>query len=336
MWRDAMKKKRIRWGAIVLWIFAFVFIIAIPSCFQDSFATGMVCLAIAAILVFLGYRSFSKGKKAAAKEREARIATIRKKADAEKARQAEEERHRAYVDGRKKEFAADLDSIPMVDIPLSAKKATRQHVSDLEDIRFTNITRSTVIDGLFPFVVIDAETTGLKPAGNDIIEVSAIRFEKGFQPVSCFTTLLKPRNPIPEEATRVNHITDDMVVGKPSFSQIAEAFSAYISGCNVVGHNLEFDLKFVYACGATLPEKKRFYDTLMLAKRTLTCPRSTEWDEVEQKTVTVDFWDVEDYKLTTLCEYYDIYRSDAHRSLSDCYATALLFENLIEDKLNKS
>ena len=331
-----MKKKSIRWGAIIWWIFAFVFIIAIPACFQDSFATGMVCLAIAAILTFLGYRSFSKGKKAASKAREERLTQIRKKAEADRARQAEEERHRVYVDGKAREFATELSLIPHVDIEVSSKKAKRQLVSDLAEIRFTNITRSTNLNSLFPFVVVDTETTGLKPTGNDIIEISAIRFEKGFTPVSCFSTLLKPRNPIPEDATRVNNITDEMVQDKPSFSQVAESFSSYISDCNVVGHNLEFDLKFIYTCGATLPERKRFYDTLALAKNTLTCPASRSWDNEAKEYTRLDEYDVENYKLTTLCEYYGIYRPNAHRSLSDCYATALLFENLIDDKLNKS
>ena len=250
-------------------------------------------------------------------------------------KQEREARRLAAIDQKKQLFAGDLASIPRVEIPLSTGKVSRRRVSDLPEYTHSSISKRTVLDNIFPFVVIDTETTGLRPAGNDIIEVSAIRFEKGFVPVSCFTTLLRPREPIPEEASRVNHITDDMVQDKPAFSEVAEALSAYISKCNIVGHNLEFDLKFLFVCGADLPEKKRYFDTLALAKQTLTCPRSTVWDEVEERRVSVDYWDVEDYKLTTLCDYYKIYRDDAHRSLSDCYATALLFKNLIEDKINK-
>ena len=43
-------------------------------------------------------------------------------------------------------------------------------------------------------------------------------------------------------------------------------------------------------------------------------------------------YDVENYKLTTLCDYYYIYRNDAHRSLSDCYATFKLFMELLNEK----
>lgn len=248
----------------------------------------------------------------------------------------QEIRRNAFIEQKKQEFTEELEAIPHVEIQLSSKKVTRRSASSLPEYPHSTISKRTVLDNIFPFVVIDTETTGLRPAGNDIIEVSAIRFEKGFVPVSCFTTLLSPRGPIPAEATKVNHITDDMVLGKPTFAQVSEAFSSYISKCNIVGHNLEFDLKFLFACGADLPEKKRYFDTLALAKRTLTCPRSTVWDPIEERKIPVDFWDIEDYKLTTLCDYYKIYRNDAHRSLSDCYATALLFENLIEDRINES
>ena len=202
----------------------------------------------------------------------------------------------------------------------------------MPEVKFTNITRRTVIEKLFPLVVIDIETTGFTPRGNDIIEVSAIKFDVGFSPVSCYTTLLKSRSPIPAPATNVNHITDDMVSDKPFFGDIAQSFSSYISDCNIVGHNLPFDLKFLYACGASIPENVRYYDTYRLAKLTLTSRRSKKWDNDIGARVDVEDYDVEDYKLDTLCEHYGIYRDTSHRSLSDCLATAMLFEHLIEDK----
>lgn len=330
-----MKKKRFRWWFIIHWFLAFSFLCSIPECFDSSFAAGIICVLFAAVFLYLGIRSFRSRKDYSAKERDKRLGQIQQKAEIERRKQAEEERHNAYVAGRQAAFAEDIDSIPRVDIEVSAKKATRQRVSDLGEIKFTNITQRTVIDNLFPLIVIDTETTGLTPSRDDIIEISAIRLEKGFQPISCFTTLLKPRGEIPEKASRVNNITDEMVADKPSFSQIADSFSDYISGCNILGHNLGFDLKFIYAWGATIPNKK-FYDTLSLARLTLTSSNRDVWNNEEKEYQSPDEYDVEDYKLTTLCDYYGIYRSDAHRSLSDCYATALLFENLINDKLNKT
>ena len=126
-----------------------------------------------------------------------------------------------------------------------------------------------------------------------------------------------------------------MIKDKPFFSEIAASFSDYISGCNVVGHNLPFDLKFLFVCGATLPDNVKYYDTYDLAKRTLVSSSSKKWDNEIGASVPVDDYDVEDYKLETLCDYYGIYRTDAHRSLSDCFATVKVFERIIDDKMNK-
>lgn len=232
----------------------------------------------------------------------------------------------------RKFFSASLASIPTVKVTTSKQRAKRRPLSDMPEIRFSNITRRTPIEKLFPLVVIDTETTGITPKGNDIIEVSAIKYDVGFSPISCYTTLLRPRSHIPAATSRVNSITDDMVAAKPFFGDVAESFSAYISGCNIVGHNLLFDLKFLFAGGATLPESARYYDTYSLAKYTLTSQSSTKWDHDIGTLVNVEDYDVENYKLDTLCNYYGIYRDTSHRSLSDCLATAMLFEHLIEDK----
>lgn len=229
-------------------------------------------------------------------------------------------------------FQKTLESIPQVDIEVSETGEAPKASASMPDIHFYNVTRRTNLDKLFPLVVIDTETTGLKPRSNEIIEISAIRYESGFKPVSCFSTLLRSRNPIPPQASTVNNITDDMVKDKPYFSQIADAFSEYISGCTIVGHNLGFDLKFLNHAGAQLPDKVKYIDTLDLAKHTLTSRRSKRWDsDFEDSSDDFDY-DVEDYKLGTLCFYYGIVPHNAHRSLSDCLATGMVLECLIEDK----
>ena len=43
-------------------------------------------------------------------------------------------------------------------------------------------------------------------------------------------------------------------------------------------------------------------------------------------------YDVDDYKLKTLCNYYGIPLVGAHRALADCYATGLLLECLAKDR----
>lgn len=214
------------------------------------------------------------------------------------------------------QFESELQAIPRVDIPLS-DPVPRHLLKDLPPYTFSNITRTTRLDSIFPLVFLDTETTGLYPSKSEIVEVSAIKFDQGMVPVSCFTTFCKPRKPIPEEATAINHITDDMVAGAPEFRQIAQALTEFLQGCNIAGHNLDFDLRFVFAHGADLPTGKRFYDTLDLAH------------------LTISKGDIRNYKLDTLCSYYGISRKQAHRSLSDCYATSKVFTNLVFDKTSR-
>lgn len=192
------------------------------------------------------------------------------------------------------------------------------------------------MEKLFPMVVLDTETTGIGAAKNEIVELSAIKLGPNFEIQSCFTTLINPCMAIPPRASKVHHITDEMVADAPTFPEIAQCFADYIAGCNIVGHNVKFDLEFLYAGGLELPEKSKYYDTLDLAKKTLIAEGKKQYDHYMGEYVEAEGYDVENYKLTTLCDYYGIYRNDAHRSLSDCLATTKVMERLIEDKLSKS
>ena len=101
-----------------------------------------------------------------------------------------------------------------------------------------------------------------------------------------------------------------------------------------MAHNLEFDLKFLYYSGSTIIESKRkYFDTLTQAKKMLKKPKMKYdkefgiWEEDYDKD-----YDVLDYKLETLCEYYDITIPMKHRATADAIATGKLFLKLIEEK----
>lgn len=46
-------------------------------------------------------------------------------------------------------------------------------------------------------------------------------------------------------------------------------------------------------------------------------------------------WDVENYKMETLLEYYDIDVSTLHRSREDALATGWLFLNLVDERMSR-
>lgn len=203
-----------------------------------------------------------------------------------------------------------LDAIPRLEFTPSSDLVPRRLAADYPEMRFSTIYAKTKESALFPFVAIDVETSGLSQ-NHDIVEISAIKYEDGFNPVSCYTTLVHPRKPIPADASKINGITDEMVADAPAIGSIADEISSYISGCNLVGHNLDFDLKFMFCSGIRIPEKVRLFDTLAISRR---------YDK-----------DVFNHKLATVCEEHYIPILGAHRSLADAFATAELFCDYCKD-----
>ena len=212
---------------------------------------------------------------------------------------------------KRAEFKSVVDNIPLCEIQLSDEKHNRNPEIIIVDKEYKNITKSTPINKIKDFIAIDTETTGLKTGGNDIIQLSAIKF-KNFQPISAFNTYIKPRKAIPKEVTDINGITDDMVETAPRFYQIINSFNGFIEDLPLVAHNAPFDIKHLYVNGLDSIENKIVYDTLSLCRRT--------------------YKDYYSYKLADICELNNIYICNAHNSLYDCYAAGELFKCIIEDR----
>lgn len=209
-------------------------------------------------------------------------------------------------------FQCILNNLPKYPIILSNEKVLRKKAIDNPIVDYKNITKSTPTSKLSRFVAIDTETTGLSVGGNDIIEICAIKFID-FLPTEKFHTYLKPRNPIPTEATNINHITDEMVADAPKFSQIKSSLQQFIEGFPLVAHNAQFDIKFLHVSGLDLKShEKMVYDTLALSRR---C-----------------FRDLDSYKLTDLCIEQNIVTGNSHSAEEDTLACAILFTDIIRQK----
>ena len=90
----------------------------------------------------------------------------------------------------------------------------------------------------------------------------------------------------------------------------------------------------MYYHGLDLLGKRKIYDTLQIAKKIL--KRHSEYDEDRAIDRDAEYdYDVYDYKLDTLCEYYGIATANLHQSVYDCIATADLFENMVDDILDR-
>lgn len=97
-----------------------------------------------------------------------------------------------------------------------------------------------------PVAVIDFETTGLSPkAGARVVEVGVVRIEPGGDPQVVLDTLVDPEGPV--HATDIHGITDDDVVGAPTFRELAGTVYEALDGAVVLAYNSAFDMAFLRA-----------------------------------------------------------------------------------------
>jgi DNA polymerase-3 subunit epsilon len=96
------------------------------------------------------------------------------------------------------------------------------------------------------FIAFDIETTGFLPRVNQIVEIAAVRFHSGV-PVASFSTLVNPKVPVPEQATRVHGITDEMLVAQPLVEEALNKFAEFCGADPLVAHNAPFDVEFIKA-----------------------------------------------------------------------------------------
>lgn len=89
-------------------------------------------------------------------------------------------------------------------------------------------------------LILDTETTGL---GDDaeIIEISIIDCTGKV----LLNTLVKPRNPIPAEATAIHGITNEMVAAAPTWRDIHWQLMALIHTQTLVIYNIDFDVRLI-------------------------------------------------------------------------------------------
>jgi len=167
-----------------------------------------------------------------------------------------------------------------------------------------------------PFVVIDFETTGLSAADDGICEMAAIRFESG-KVTADFNTLVHPGCPIPESATKINGVTDDMVRCCPPILDAMTQLRAtkLHVGAWPVAYNAPFDKAFWFAHSPTTK----------LEELPILDPDATWLDPL------VMIRDIDKYvggrgrhKLTTTCERWEVKLENAHRAAGDAMATGKL------------
>ena len=97
-------------------------------------------------------------------------------------------------------------------------------------------------------VILDTETTGLKPAsGHRIIEIGCVELEDRRKTDRVLHYYINPEREIEEAAVEIHGITEEQLQGEPVFADIADPFIDFIRDSEVIMHNAPFDAAFIDA-----------------------------------------------------------------------------------------
>lgn len=161
------------------------------------------------------------------------------------------------------------------------------------------------------FVVVDTETTGLRPGHDRVIEIAGIRL-RGGEVIDTFQTLVNPNRRLPPFIVQFTGITQEMVNKAPLAEQIFPDFLRFSTGATLVGHNVGFDIGFLsyeaQLLGQAFPIDG--IDTILLARRFLSGLRR--------------------FKLDVVAEHLKIPAANRHRAMGDTKVTAAIFLKLLE------
>jgi DNA polymerase III subunit epsilon len=162
------------------------------------------------------------------------------------------------------------------------------------------------------YVVVDLETTGLRPGQSGICEIGAVRLQ-GFEVVAEFETLVDPGLPIAAGASAVTGLRNEHLRGAPGPAKAVRRFLAFAGDAVLVAHNARFDLAFLDRETERLTGSRigsPVVDTVRLARRLLAGR-------------------VAGFGLGQLAWFFGTAERPCHRALPDARATAELLLALI-------
>lgn len=170
-------------------------------------------------------------------------------------------------------------------------------------------------------VCLDTETTGRSKTSR-VIEIAAVRVSlRRGRILAQASQLLNPGVPVPPEASAINHITTEMLIGKPTAEKVLPGVFRFIGGLPLVAHKASFDASMLAG------EMERYglprqgllvYDSLSIATKVLSKKETPN------------------HKLATLIRVLGVPGSNAHRALADALALAHVLLALLARSPKKS
>jgi len=121
-------------------------------------------------------------------------------------------------------------------------------------------------------IVLDTETTGLKPKDGDrIVEIGCVELVNHIATKNTYHQYINPERSMPEGAFKVHGLSEEFLSDKPVFADIADDFAKFVEGATLIIHNASFDMGFLNAefktAARPLLDPPRVIDSLDLARR---------------------------------------------------------------------
>ena len=167
-------------------------------------------------------------------------------------------------------------------------------------------------------VILDTETTGLSVKdGHRIVEIGCVELDNLIPTSKKFHCYLNPERKVSEKAFEVHGYTDEFLLTKQKFKEIADDFLNFINNKKLIIHNAEFDLSHLNnelsLLGKNKINKDNVIDTLALAREKF--PGSS-------------------ISLDALCKRYRIDNTKRvqHTALIDCELLSKVYINLLDQK----
>ena len=173
---------------------------------------------------------------------------------------------------------------------------------------------ASLVENLKDYTVVDLETTGMSASYNKILEISAIKVRNGKE-VDTFSTLINPHEKIPPFISYLTGITNPLVENEGiELGEALEGFDDFLQDDIIVGHNVNFDVNFLYdnyLNELNKPLTNNFVDTLKISRKLLPS--------------------LEHHKLDDLTDYYGVRSRDKHRALNDCDLTNRVYKKMCKE-----
>ena len=174
------------------------------------------------------------------------------------------------------------------------------------------------------FVVLDTETTGLNVnEGHRIISIAATKIKNLKITNETLDELVNPERQISEPSIKIHNITQEQVQNKPVLKELDEKIYNFLENTVLVGHNLNFDIKFIVSSGPYTTIAHRVKNIVTIDTIYLSAGIYPHFNS---------------YELSFLCKTLKIQTEDQtrHSALGDSVITARLFLHLLEEAGKKN